>query len=462
MSRRIPNQPDYDDEPPERKLKLTPASEIAPRPVKWLWAGRIPLGSFSLLGGREGVGKSTVAYELAGDITRGHMPGEFYGQARAVIVAATEDSWEHTIVPRLMAAKADLSMVYRVDVVTELGVDTALTLPTDLIALEDSVREVGAALVLLDPLLSRLSTVLDSHKDAEVRTALEPLVSLADRCGVAVVGLIHVNKSAGSDPLTLLMASRAFVAVARSVLFAMLDADDQEVRYLGHVKSNLGPMTATIRFAVAGELVAETPEGPVWTSKVIWAGEVSTTIHELIAATAEGADLRTATGEAQAWLEDYLKGASGVSASAKIKEEGQRAGHSRSALDRAKQRLRVTIESEGFPRVTFWRLPSVASLPLETSATEATEVTVRGGGLLEQQQTPLDNSCFSGVSRVSCTDPPESETTGNGVEHLADGVISLTESDFGLGDEVLFGGCQHPVEWRLGDQCRSCGRTVNA
>ena len=64
---------------------------------------------------------------------------------------------------------------------------------------------------------------LDTHKDAEVRQALEPIVKLADRSSLCVLGLIHVNKSTTSDPLSALMGSRAFAAVARSVLFVMVD-----------------------------------------------------------------------------------------------------------------------------------------------------------------------------------------------------------------------------------------------
>ena len=43
-------------------------------------------------------------------MTRGTLQGACQGNPRAVIVAATEDSWEHTIVPRLMAAGADLNL----------------------------------------------------------------------------------------------------------------------------------------------------------------------------------------------------------------------------------------------------------------------------------------------------------------------------------------------------------------
>ena len=78
----------------------------------------------------------------------------------------------------------------------------------------------------LDPLISRLDAGLDTHKDAEVRQAHEPIVALAERTGVHITGLIHVNKSGTADPLTALMGSRAFAAVARAVLFVMEDPDE--------------------------------------------------------------------------------------------------------------------------------------------------------------------------------------------------------------------------------------------
>ena len=39
-------------------------------------------------------------------MTTGTMKGHYFGQPKAVVMVATEDSWEHTIVPRLIAAPA--------------------------------------------------------------------------------------------------------------------------------------------------------------------------------------------------------------------------------------------------------------------------------------------------------------------------------------------------------------------
>ena len=252
------------DAAPARAIHLTKASTIKPRPVRWLWKDRAALGTLTLVGGREGIGKSILVYSIVADITRGRLEGDCYGTPRAVIIVATEDSWEHTIVPRLMAAGADLDRVYRVDVATSDLMNTTLSLPRDIANLEEAIREVNAAALVLDPLLSRLDVKLDSHKDQQVRLALEPLVAIADRTRLTQFGLIHVNKSDTNDPLSSLMGSRAFAAVARSVLFVMTDPDDENTRLLGTPKNNLGRLDLpTLSFRIDGAKVAQTEEGEV-------------------------------------------------------------------------------------------------------------------------------------------------------------------------------------------------------
>lgn len=355
------------DDPVHRTLSLTAASAVQVRPVRWLWQDRLPLDALSLLGGREGVGKTILADTLAADTTRGRLPGVHEGTPRGVIVAATEDSWEHTIGPRLIAAGADLDRVYRVDVVTSDGVGAALSLPTDLPALQHEITRSDIVLVILDPLLSRLDSKLDTHKDAEVRLALEPLVALAHATNISVLGLIHVNKTASNDPLTLLMGSRAFVAVARSVLFVMTDPDDEATRLLGQAKNNLGRTDLpTLTFRIEGAQVAETEEGPVWTGKLEWTGTSGRTITDAVESATESSGNRTATSEAADWLKDALTSQGGTADSAAVKAEGKRAGHSLNAIKRARKQLRVVSTSLDFPRRTVWSLPTGGPLPGET------------------------------------------------------------------------------------------------
>jgi hypothetical protein len=347
--------------PTKRTLSLTRASSIKIRPVKWLWENRLPLGALSLLGGREQIGKSTVAYTLAADITRGSLPGHYEGQARAVIVAGTEDSWEHTIVPRLVGAGADLDLVYRVDVTSVDGGVGPPELPVDLADLEEAVTGEGAALVLLDPLLSRLGGNLDSHKDADVRKALEPLVAMADRARVSVLGLIHVNKSGSSDPLTSLMGSRAFSAVARAALYALADPDDEGIRLLGQPKSNLGPEQPMLAYRIVGAHVADTDEGPVTTGKVEWLGEREGTVSDRLETASQSSTDRTAVGEAADWLDYWLTSKGGEDDSANVKKAATAVGHERNALARARTKLGIlVVNRHTVPRTTCWALPVVS------------------------------------------------------------------------------------------------------
>lgn len=340
-----------------RHLKLTPASAIRPRPVFWLWEQRLAQGTLGLLAGREGLGKSTVAYWLAARVTRGELPGEHYGIPKGVLIAATEDSWEHTIVPRLMASDADLDRVFRVEAVTSDDVIVGLVLPRDLADVESAVNEVDAALILLDPLMSRLDGELDTHKDGEVRRALEPLVKVADDSGAAVLGIMHFNKSGSTDPLTLVMGSKAFAAVARSVHTVVADPDDEEEqrRLFGTPKNNLGRTDlSTLSFQIVPHLIA-TDEGPAHTGRVDWIGETSRTIGDALR---EGdREQRSATAEAGHWLEDYLSIKGGQAESADIKRDGGKSGHSEAALKRARRKRGLQVVHEGFPRRTLWGTP---------------------------------------------------------------------------------------------------------
>ena len=270
-----------------------------------------------------------------------------------------EDNWSRTIKPRLIGAGADCSKVHRVEVLTAQGFGGSLTLPTDLESLEAELERVGdASLLLLDPLMSRLEGTLDSHKDHDVRKALEPLTKFAQRSNISVLALMHVSKASSDDPLTVIMASKAFVAVARSVLFAIRSADLCDESLLGVVKSNLGPCDPpTLRYRVEERVVGTSSSGDeISTGVLTWLGESEVTVCETQAsAVTPGGG--SAVNEAADWLEDWLTTQGHRAESAQAKRAGRAAGHSDSAIWRATKRLRIIMTSEGFPRHTYWELP---------------------------------------------------------------------------------------------------------
>ncbi len=335
---------------PTKHLEFIRANEVEPTPSWWVWGqpdnqrvGRIGRGELTLLVGRPGVGKSTIALDLASALTRGELPGVHCGTPKGVVVVATEDSYSHTIVPRLMADGADLSRIAFVKVVDTAG---GIHRPEDLAELEVQCRDLDVGMVILDPLISRLSGKLDTHKDQETRQALEPLADFAERMQLALVGLIHTNKSGTNDPLDAVMASRAFSAVARSVLFVMrkprsdddlLQGDNGDDTYLcGHVKCNGGPRQPMLSYRIVEKVVAGTGDERVVGSKIEWGEEIAMTIEEALEASRQP---HTAKREsAEQWLEDFFVRHGPTDRSAVV-DAGKRAGFSERTLARAYKEL---------------------------------------------------------------------------------------------------------------------------
>ena len=93
------------------RLVYKTADTIKPKPTCWLWDGWIPLQAITLIAGVEGLGKSTYALHLAARLTRGQLAGEYFGKPVNVSLYTTEDDPHSIIVPRLMAAGADMKRV---------------------------------------------------------------------------------------------------------------------------------------------------------------------------------------------------------------------------------------------------------------------------------------------------------------------------------------------------------------
>ncbi len=348
-----------------RHLQLTPASAIKLRKVKWCWEGRLALGTLGLLAGPEGLGKSTASYTIAADLTRGQLRGEYLGTPKAVLVCATEDSWGHTIAPRLHAAGADLDLVYRAEIQLADDILVGLSLPLDVLEVENAAREVDAALLVLDPLISRIEGALDTHRDGDVRKALEPLVSMADNTNMSILGLIHHNKSGSTDPLNVIMASKAFTAVARSVHTVISDPDDETGlrRFFGTPKNNLGRIDLPTLSFVIKSWTYDTEEGEGSTGQLEWGPEYCETIGDILARSSRDPEEKAALDEAAQWLEDYLRERQMQARAGDAINAGKAAGHAERTIQRARKKLGLEKTKAGFQGAWMWSLPNLPKAP---------------------------------------------------------------------------------------------------
>lgn len=277
-----------------RRAVLTKASTFEMKGARWLHRGLIPAGALTLLAGREGIGKSTVALDIAARLTRGTLPGRYEGRPQSVILLATEDDWSTTIRPRLQAVSADLDLIYHL-AIHEDGHQRGVIVSTDTSDIERAAKAIQPALMIIDPLMSVLGGKVDTHKQADVQAALEPLVALCGRTNMAALALIHVNKGSGNDALSSVMGSRAFTSLPRSVLMC-IEEDDGQFMFT-HAKCNIGPKMpsraytlAAVRFDLDPETVEEGDDTVTVTSRVVWGAEDARTADEILADKQAGAD----------------------------------------------------------------------------------------------------------------------------------------------------------------------------
>jgi AAA domain len=329
-----------------RRLVLTRASEIKPKSVLWGWEDRIPTAHVSLIPGREGIGKSLFLTWMTAQITRGTLPGCYFGLPRGVFYSATEDSWQHTIVPRLMAAGADLERVYRINVETvEVSTGTStvmeLTMPRDCDLVSAEVKRLEVAMIALDPLMSVIDQRVDTHNDRDLRTVLEPIGRLASETDCMIVGLAHFNKSGNDDPLNLVTGSRAFTAFVRAVIAIAHDPDSEDGQcIISQVKNNLGRLDQPNLTYIVQPVTVETEddEEGCKTARLVFTGQSEKSVRDILADVSTAAD-RSERAECAAWLRDVLD--DGARRTKEIEGEATAAGFSNRTLTRARKQLGV-------------------------------------------------------------------------------------------------------------------------
>ena len=313
---------------------LAQLSRVQRQEVRWLWPARIPLGRLTGIVGDPGVGKSWLTLAVASAVTAGAaLPGQesSVGPGNVLLLTA-EDGLADTVRPRCEDMGADLE---RVTVLTAVrdnkGNERHPSLLADIPAMESVLAGGGYKLVIIDPLNAYLGVNLDTHRDAALRSALTPLAAMAERQGVAVLFVHHLNKGQRDRAIYRLQGSIAVVAASRVVHLVGVNPDDETDRVFANIKNNLALPPPALAFEIT--------EG-----RFLWRGESSVTEAALLRGD-EDEGARSARTEAEEFLREILS--SGPVAVKQVRREAHEVGISDRTLDRAKQALGIKSERQG-------------------------------------------------------------------------------------------------------------------
>ena len=343
------NGPDHQ---PEGELGFIRASTVKPRNVRWLWDGWAPLGMLSLLVGLPGRGKTTLVEQLAADVSRGRLEGALKGQPSNVLIVSYEDAIAETLVPRLIAAEADLD---RVDFVACKRTGEVLDLTWHLLAIEQYIEVCEVRFLVIDPLVAGLPRQnVNSHRDQDVRSVLAPLAALSEKYALSTMATMHFSKAAVSA-LMGAGGSVGFIAAARSILVFGLDPRDDAgatgpKRILAHAKSNVGRLRRSRELLLTEHVIDPFGSDSITTSRVQIGDECDVHADDLVKDVSEQ---RSPIATAQRFLRELL--ADGPHRAAEIWELAGDLGIAQRTLKRAKESL--DIASFQREREWWWSLP---------------------------------------------------------------------------------------------------------
>ncbi len=347
-----------DGAPAKKRIKVIMGSDVKPEAIAWLWPGWLAHGKLHILAGRPGALKTTTALSLAAAVTvGGKWPDGSPAAPGMVIIWSGEDAIEDTLLPRFIAAGGDRAKIAFIGGVEEGGKKRSFDPAADMDALVDMCdRMENISLIIIDPIVAVAKS--DSHKNAETRRDLQPLVDLAERTRAAVLGIHHLTKrSEDTDPVDRVSGSLAFGAGPRVVLLSALDrkAAGEPRGVLMRAKNNIGPSCGGIEFASEMRTLTDYPA--ITAQRILWGASVNEGTRDILARLESKPE--EVKGKAASFLRDALK--DGPRMAAELIAEGEAAGLHERALQRALKKLNGSREKPSFGTGWVWELPELAS-----------------------------------------------------------------------------------------------------
>ncbi len=270
------------DEMVTSRMTVIEGNAVKPVAIDWWWEERFALGKIAWLAGLPGAGKTMVMLDTAARISRGtDFPDKTKNKLgpRRVLIAMSEDGIEDTIVPRLIAAGADMNFITFLDRVVSDVEDRTPNLEDDLGHLRNALTKyTDAALLIMDPMTAYFGSDVNINVDKEVRPIMTGLKKLCEEFKIGFMGVIHNNKQNDANSIQRILGASSVVGAARSVYGCSTDPDDKTKRYFSWIKGNCSAQTKGIEYTVTTVVIDGGIKAPI----VVWGDETDETAETIL------------------------------------------------------------------------------------------------------------------------------------------------------------------------------------
>lgn len=253
------------------ELRAVPLSKIEAKPVQWLIKGVLALGVTTLICSPGGVGKSSICCWIASQLTRGHLPGQYEGHPiNIAYVDYGENPAEFVLQPKAQANTADLTRFHLLNFKLADGeneTDVFFNYEAHGQLVEQFCRENDIKMLIIDPFWRALSGSGKTDAQDDVAKLFGwSNTQIAEKLGIAVVGIAHVRKSGGKGS-ELIAGSGQWHDGARAVFACAKNPENQNKVIVSNVKNNLTKLCPSYEFEFFPHVI-ESDNGPIETLRV--------------------------------------------------------------------------------------------------------------------------------------------------------------------------------------------------
>lgn len=224
-------------------LSLICADSVEYVPPRWLIEPYFQRGKGTLIQADPGTGKTAFMCAIAAHVSTGKpfldTPVQTPG---AVLMLSVEDDLG-VLRGRIARNGGDLKKVFFMPNASEMTFNSP--------EIEQAIKQIGAKLLIFDPLQAFLGAKIDMFRANETRPALAKLFEMCDRHDCACAIIAHMGKSnLGKSPVNQSLGSVDIPAAMRSVLHITKNPEVENELLAVHVKSSNAPKGQSIAYSI--------------------------------------------------------------------------------------------------------------------------------------------------------------------------------------------------------------------